>query len=128
MVSYSETYNDYSPEHMQNLVIRWTDLKTPVALLVLSSTSPMEPNPPSPERSGVGSVASTLLMTAMPDPSTASKEGMPQLYTCTKTELHFTQAMVLRINRSSLAVYSRYIHQCVSGKQYFLKAESRNKI
>ena len=52
-------------------------LKTPVALLVFKSKSPTEPKPPSPERAGAGSVPSTLLMTAMPDPSTASKEGMP---------------------------------------------------
>ena len=61
----------------QNVLWHAGHLNTPVALLVFKSTSPIEPKPPSPERAGVGSVPSTLLMTAMPDPSTASKEGMP---------------------------------------------------
>jgi len=88
-------------------------LNTPVALLVFNSTSPTEPKPPSPERAGAGSVPSTLLMTAMPDPSTASKEGMPPVYTCTHVVL-MAQCLWHGLDSMAIIVSTCFVRNVVS--------------
>ena len=50
--------------------------------MAFSRTSPTDPNPPSPLRCPVAAVVAVLAAMAMPEPSTASKDGLPPTKAC----------------------------------------------